>query len=139
VTEFRVRFAETDQMRVAHHGAYAAWLEVGRVEWLRDQGYAYTTLEAQGVSLAVVELRLRYHHAARFDDLLRIETRLESAGSRGCTFAYGITRAGDGALVATGTTRHVAVDRDGRTVRLPDDWHTFLRERLAAGRDSARC
>ena len=139
MTEFRVRFAETDQMRVAHHGAYAAWLEVGRVEWLRDQGYAYTALEAQGVSLAVVELQLRYHHAARFDDLLRIETRLESAGSRGCSFAYRIEREADAALVATGSTRHVAVDREGRTVRLPDDWHAFLRERLGAGRGSARC
>ena len=130
MTEIRVRFAETDQMRVAHHGAYAAWLEVGRVEWLRHEGYAYTQLEAQGVSLAVVEMRLRYHHAARFDDLLAIETALESVGSRGCAFSYRIERSSDGALVATGSTRHVAVDRDGRTARLPDDWRAFLRERL---------
>lgn len=133
MTDLRVRFAETDQMRIAHHGAYAAWLEVGRVEWLRHHGYAYTQLEAQGVSLAVVEIELRYHHAARFDDLLRVQTRLERVASRGCSFAYRIERHRDDLLVASGRTRHVAVDREGRPVRLPDDWLGFLRQRLADG------
>jgi hypothetical protein len=72
-----VRFAETDQMGVAHHGAYAAWLEVARVEWLRDRGLRLPRLEAQGISLAVSELRVEYRSAARFDDLLRITTWLD--------------------------------------------------------------
>jgi acyl-CoA thioester hydrolase len=126
MTRLRVRFAETDQMAVAHHGSYAAWFEVARVEWLRERGYAYTGLEAEGVSLAVSELVVRYRHAARFDDELRIETRLVSAASRGCRFAYAVRRDGDGALIARAETGHVAVDRTGRAVRLPDAWHAFL-------------
>ena len=127
MTHVRVRFAETDQMGVAHHGAYAAWLEVARVEWLRQRGHSYTHLEAQGVSLAVSELRLRYRSAARFDDVLRITTRLTRAGSRGCSFAYRLDHDDDGRLVASAETHHVATDRRGRAVRLPDAWSVFLR------------
>ena len=126
MTRLRVRFAETDQMAVAHHGAYAAWLEVARVEWLRGHGYAYTELEAQGVSLAVSALTVRYRGAARFDDQLRVEPRLVAAGSRGCRFAYEIRRDVDDALIARAETEHVAVDRRGRAVRLPDAWRAFL-------------
>lgn len=126
MTRLRVRFAETDQMAVAHHGAYAAWLEVARVEWLRAHGYTYTELEAQGVSLAVSMLTVRYRGAARFDDELLVEARLVAAGSRGCHFAYEIRRDADDALIARAETEHVAVDRRGRAVRIPDAWHAFL-------------
>lgn len=127
MTLLRVRFAETDQMGVAHHGAYAAWLEVARVEWLRERGHAYTDLEAAGVSLAVASLQVSYRAAARFDDQLRIATQLTQAGSRGCTFAYRIERETDGVLVASAETRHVATDRSGKAVRLPPPWNAFLR------------
>ncbi len=133
MTLLRVRFAETDQMGVAHHGAYAAWLEVARVEWLRERGHAYTDLEAAGVSLAVSELRVSYRAAARFDDLLRIDTQLVYAGSRGCRFAYRIERASDGTLVASAETRHVATGRSGQAVRIPPDWSAFLRACAGAG------
>ena len=133
MTLLRVRFAETDQMGVAHHGAYAAWLEVARVEWLRERGHAYTDLEAAGVSLAVSELRVAYRAAARFDDLLRIETQLTYAGSRGCSFAYSIERTAEGTQIASAETRHVATDRSGRAVRLPPDWSAFLRSCAGAG------
>jgi len=130
VTRVRVRFAETDQMAVAHHGAYAAWLEVARVEWLRAHGFSYTDLEAQGVSLAVSRLSVRYRGAARFDDELSVETRLMAAGSRGCRFAYVVRRVVDGALIARAETDHVAVDRRGRAVRIPDAWHAFLERQV---------
>ncbi len=127
MTLLRVRFAETDQMGVAHHGAYPAWLEVARVEWLRERGIAYTELEAQGISLAVSELKVNYRSAARFDDLLNITTTLTWAGSRGCSFAYHLVHESGDVLVASAHTRHVATDRSGRAIRLPDAWSDFLR------------
>lgn len=133
MTLLRVRFAETDQMAVAHHGAYAAWLEVARVEWLRDHGWSYAALEAEGVSLAVSRLDVRYRSAARFDDVLRIDTRLVAGGSRGCRFAYEVRRDDDDTLLARAESDHVAVDREGRAVRLPDPWRAFLRGRVEGG------
>jgi acyl-CoA thioester hydrolase len=135
----RVRFAETDQMGVAHHGAYVVWCEAGRVEWLRERGLSYRALEEEGVSLAVSELRLRYRRAVRFDDELEIETRLVALRSRGCSFSYALRLLPSGDVVATGTSEHVATARSGGAVRIPDAWRARLERLVDDGAPSARC
>ena len=45
----RVRYAECDPMRVAHHSVYATWFELARTELLRARGLAYRECEAAGV------------------------------------------------------------------------------------------
>ena len=42
--EVTVRFAETDKFGSAYHGAYFAWFEVGRTDWLRERGMTYLEL-----------------------------------------------------------------------------------------------
>lgn len=128
---FRVRFAETDQMGIAHHSAYVIWCEAGRVEWLRRRGLSYREMEDSGTSLAVSRIELAYRAAARFDDQLEVETRLTEARSRRVAFHYRIVRSQDGALVATGTSEHVPTDSAGRAVRLPERWLAPLTEILA--------
>ena len=127
--QLRVRFAETDQMRIAHHAAYVVWLEAARVEWLRERGLRYRDLEDEGVSLAVAGLSVQYRAAARFDDLLTVDVRLVEARSRRLRFDYRVERA-DGperVALALAETLHVPTDADGRAVRLPDGWLTALR------------
>ena len=34
----RVRYSETDQMKVVYHGSYIPYFEISRVEWLRSKG-----------------------------------------------------------------------------------------------------
>ncbi len=123
----RVRFAETDQMGVAHHSAFVVWFEAGRVEWLRDRGMSYRALEEEGVSLAVSELRVRYRRAVRFDDELRLDTRMTALRSRGCSFSYVLTHVASGAVAALAESDHVAADRRGRATRIPAAWHERLR------------
>jgi YbgC/YbaW family acyl-CoA thioester hydrolase len=79
-TTLRVRYAETDQMRVAHHSNYIVWFEVGRIELLRELGFTYGEMEEDGMHLPVVEVRCRYKHPARFDDEITIRTRLARCG-----------------------------------------------------------
>ena len=126
-TTVRVRYAETDQMGVAWHGEYLAWFEVGRTDLLRGCGCTYRDLEAQGLRLPVVEVEARFMKPARYDDLLEIRTRLTALGRVRVTFAYEVWRDGEGAPLATGSTSHAALDREGRLCRIPDD----LRRRLA--------
>jgi acyl-CoA thioester hydrolase len=128
----RVRFAETDQMGIAHHSAYVVWMEAARVEWLRERGLSYRQLEEEGVSLAVSAIELSYRTAARFDDEIEIETHLVEARSRRFHFAYLLTRADDEALLATGASVHVPTDASGRALRLPEEWLRPLQE-LAQG------
>jgi len=124
VLHVRVRFAETDQMGIAHHAVYPVWMEAGRVQWLRAHGLSYRSIEESGVSLAVSGLELRYRRAARFDDLIAVHTHLRVARSRVLRFEYVLNRAGDDATLATGASVHVPTDRRGRAVRLPEAWLT---------------
>ena len=57
--EFRVRYAETDQMKVVHHRNYLVWCELGRTDLIRRLGASYAEIEKQGILLAVVEANLR--------------------------------------------------------------------------------
>src|SRR3989475_7351955 len=68
-----------------------------------------------------------YHAPARYDDLLRVQTRIEGATGVRIAFVYRIESEADDRLLATGTTRHASVDRNGRPRRLP----ARLRELLA--------
>jgi acyl-CoA thioester hydrolase len=122
----RVRFAETDQMGVAHHSSYVVWLEAARVEWLRALGLSYRELEESGVSLAVSEVQVRYRAAAYFDDELLLGTGMTELRSRRCRLAYTIRRPADGRLIATAETLHIPTDRTGRAVRLPAAWLDHL-------------
>jgi acyl-CoA thioester hydrolase len=70
----RVRYAETDQMGVVYHGNYAQYFEMGRVEWLRNLGVSYKSMEEAGIMLPVVSLTMNYKKPARYDDLLRVRT-----------------------------------------------------------------
>jgi acyl-CoA thioester hydrolase len=121
-TRTRVRYAETDQMGVAYHANYLVWCELGRTELMRTLGYAYAGIEQAGIRLAVAEASLRYARAARYDDDIRIMTRIESVKSRTVSFAYEVWRedeAGD-ELLATAATKLIAIDAAGAPTRLPD-------------------
>ena len=134
ISRLRVRYAETDQMGVAYHSHYLVWCEVGRTDLIRSLGSPYRELEAEGVALAVVDVAVRYHSAARYDDLVRVETRIGQVRSRSVSFDYRIVREEPlpERLLATATTQLMALDRAGAPRTLPAE----VTERLLAARGS---
>lgn len=129
-SRFRVRYGETDQMGVAYHPNYLAWCEVGRTDFIRELGTTYAEIERQGCFLAVAEASVRYATAAHYDDLIRVQTSLESVKSRALTFAYQVHREEpEPALLATARTTLVSIDADGRPRRLDDSILDLFRER----------
>lgn len=126
----RVRYAETDQMGVVYHTNYLVWCEIGRTELIRAlTGVSYAKLESEGVLLAVAELSIRYHGAARYDNLIRVRTTLTDARSRSVSFDYVITNAESGEKLASAKTVLVSLDDAGRPVTMP----AHLRSRLDGG------
>lgn len=117
--EFRVRYAETDQMGVVYHANYLIWCEVGRTDFIRARGMSYADMERAGVGLAVSDLSARFHAAARYDDLVRVRTTLTEVRSRGITFDYVITRQETGQRLVTARTALVSIDSTGKPVALP--------------------
>lgn len=117
---FRARYAETDQMGVVHHASYLVWCEVGRTDYIRDLGTTYAEIERQGVVLAVASVEVRYGAPAHYDDLIRVESWVESVKSRTITFGYEIARDDpDPAAIARARTVLVSLDEHGRPRRLP--------------------
>jgi acyl-CoA thioester hydrolase len=106
-TQIRVRYAETDQMGVAYHSNFVIWLEVGRVELLRQSGFEYKRMEQEDdCHLPVVDLRLRFKSPARYDDLITVRTTLAHIRGPLMHFRYELL-ASDGTLLAEGETTHI--------------------------------
>jgi acyl-CoA thioester hydrolase len=79
--EVRVRYSETDQMGVVYHGNYIPYFEIGRVEWLRNKGISYKSMEESGIALPIVSMNINYKKSARYDELLTVHTVFKSQTS----------------------------------------------------------
>jgi acyl-CoA thioester hydrolase len=132
--QLRVRYAETDQMGVAHHSHHLVWCEVARTDHMRRQGVSYRELEQQGLRLVVVEAAVRYRQPARYDDLLSVRCWVREAASRSVEFGYAVERPADQALLATARTTLIALDASSRMSTLPP----AVRERLQVTPDPVR-
>ena len=119
-SRIRVRYAETDQMGVVYYANYLVWFEIGRTDWLRESGWSYREMEADGFSLPVIEVRCTYRESAKYDDEIDVLTTASLASLVRVEFAYEIVRCADGASLATGTTVHATLDGNARPRRLPD-------------------
>ncbi|ACO32027.1 thioesterase family protein [Acidobacterium capsulatum ATCC 51196] len=127
-TTLRVRYAETDQMGVVYYANYLIWCELGRVEFLRQLGFDYKSMEAEdGCMLPVVEANCRYKSPARYDDLIRIETRVTGLRQHVIKFGYRILRAESGELLAEAETVHVVVDAAMRKQPMPEKYAQAIR------------
>lgn len=116
----RVRYAETDKMGVVYYAHYFVWFEVGRCDLLRGLGSTYRELEAEGITLPVIEAHCEYRQSAHYDDELAVKTSATLCSPVRVAFEYDITRTADGARIANGRTVHAAIHRNGRPGRLPD-------------------
>lgn len=112
-----VRYAETDMMGVVYHGSYLPWFEIGRTNLLKENGLPYRQLEADGFFLPVLEVGVKYHRPALYDDNLRIVTTMQERPTLRIRLNYEIFR--DQTLLASGQTVHAFIDRQGRPVRPP--------------------
>ncbi|MFT4111246.1 acyl-CoA thioesterase [Silvibacterium sp.] len=130
----RVRYAETDQMGVVYHANYFVWCEIGRVEFFRQLGHDYKSMEVEDdCHLPVVEASCRYRSPARYDDEVVIETRVKLLRGPIVKFGYRLLRMESGAevLLAEAETAHVCVGRNMQKRNLPDRYAHAMRGTLA--------
>ena len=135
-TTVRVRYAETDQMGVVYHSNYIIWFEVGRVELLRQLGFSYLEMEADGIHLPVAEVKCRYKHPARYDDELTIRTQLAQMRPSLLRVHYEVVRKSDGRLLAEGESVHIVVGRDMKRTQLTEKYRSALHAATEAATSS---
>jgi acyl-CoA thioester hydrolase len=119
--EIRVRYCETDPMGFLHHARYLVYFEMGRTELLRASGGNYRKMEEDGCFIVVVKAECRYHRPARYDDLLRLHTKVTRVTAAKIEHEYRLFR--DEELLAVGHVVLAMVNREGRVQPIPESMH----------------
>ena len=138
VTQIRVRYADTDQMKVVYHGKYLEYFEVGRAALIRSLGLPYSELETRGILLPVIEAFAKYRKPARYDDLLSIEAVVPELPTATLKIDYRVFRNHEEASLAEGYTIHGFLNvATGKPTRPPHYFVDVLKKALTASVNSA--
>jgi len=129
-TEIVVRYAETDQMGIAHHSNYPIWYEAARTEFIKGTGISYSDLEKRGYMLPLLELKSCYKSPARYEDVLTVVTKIKQLSFTRITFYYEVYNKKDNSLINYGETMHVWTDCNLKPVNMkksaPDIFNLML-------------
>ena len=115
----KVRYCETDQMGLVHHGSYINYFEEARIAWISDLGFSYSEMEKSGIILPVSKLNVSYFKPAYFDDNLIVNVELVEMPTSRLIFNYMIKNNDE--VVVTGNTVLAFLNKETkRPVRCPD-------------------
>lgn len=120
-TRIRVRYKDTDSMGVVYYSNYFIYMEVGRIEFLREGGWGIREVEKE-VFLPVIEASCRYKKPAILDDLLLIRTKPTNFKKMTFCFEYEIIREETNELLAIGMTSHACIDPGTKRLIPVPDW-----------------
>lgn len=88
----RIYYEDTDAAGIVYYANYFRFLERGRTEFLRTLGQHQHALMKDGIAFAVRSVSAEFLKPARLDDLLTIETAIESLGKAQLLFSQCIRR-----------------------------------------------
>ena len=117
--KIKVRYCETDQMGLVHHGSYINYFEVARIAWISNLGFSYSEMEKSGIILPVSKLNVSYLRPTYFDDVLVVSVELTEIPTSRLIFNYTIKNKDE--IVVTGTTVLAFLNKiTKKPVRCPD-------------------
>jgi acyl-CoA thioester hydrolase len=126
---YRVTYSTCTVGNHIYYGRYLDVLEAARGEFFRHLGVTLLELQEQGVIFPVIECRLRYRGAARYDDLLSIEIWLTELGRIRQTFNHRILNQ-EGRELVEAVTVHACTDLEDKPRRVPEALATALQPYL---------
>ena len=126
-THIRVRYADTDQMRVVHHARFLEYFELGRSDLIRALGVSYAELEAKGIFMPVIEAHAKYRRPALYDEVITVESIIKESPKASLTIEYKVTREGEPAILAEGYTVHGFLNgTTNKPTRAPADFISMI-------------
>lgn len=112
VMEYRVPYADTDQMGVVYYANYLVLFERARNELMRENGYTYKRIEDEGWMLPVVHAELNYKKPAKYDDLLEVTAWVSAQKGVRVEISCEVRRKGEEEILVSGFTRHCFVSTE---------------------------
>jgi len=128
-TKIRVRYKDTDRLGVVYYGNYLTFFEVGRAEFMRDLGFPYSELEADGYSLVVTEAHAKYHGNVGYDAMVTVKTAISEIRGARMRFDYEVL-ADNGKLLVSGYTVHGCINAKSKPSRIPPAVKATIEEKL---------
>ena len=117
--EIKVRYCETDQMGLVHHGSYINYFEEARIAWISNLGFSYSEMEKSGIILPVSKLNVSYLRPAYFDDDLLVSVEITELPTSRLIFNYTINKEEE--VIVTGTTVLAFLNKETKKpVKCPD-------------------
>jgi acyl-CoA thioester hydrolase len=127
----RVTYAECTIGNHVYYGRYLDLLEEARGEFFRSIGATFQELHDADTLFPVIEARLRYRGAARYDDVLKIEVWLSELRGVRINFGYRVLK-GEGTVLLEADTLHACTSTSDKPKRLPEELVAKLQPFLAA-------
>jgi acyl-CoA thioester hydrolase len=118
-TKIRVIYADTDAMGIVYHTNYIRWFELGRNEFMRQLGVAYTELEKLGLNLPLTKVSCHYLISAKYDQILTVETKFDYIKRASIRFNSQIWDENKEKLLVEGYTIHACTNNEGKIRRIP--------------------
>ena len=119
-----VQYYETDKMGITHHSNYIRWMEEARVEFLKQIGWSFDSLEAQGIVSPVVEVSCKYKAPTVFAETVTIDVFIKEFKGVKLVMGYRMWKP-DGTLACEGESAHCFQDQSGRLLRLKKEFPAF--------------
>ena len=118
-TPLTVRYAETDRMGIVHHSNYPVWFEVGRTEFIKQNGISYSEIENQGILLPLLELKCKFISSSTYEDRIIVRTSIKSYTKTRLTFYYEVFKESNMKNpITTGETVHVWTNANLKPINL---------------------
>ena len=115
--EWRVYFEDTDAGGVVYNANYLKFYERARTEFLRSLGFEQDELLAKNIVFVVRNINIDFVKAARFNEILIVDSKIESLKKASLFFNQEIftKRDGQNVLVNKALVKVVCVNADSFT------------------------
>lgn len=118
-----IQYYETDKMGITHHSNYIRFMEEARIHFLKEAGWPYDKLEAEGVISPVVSVSCDYKKTTTFPDELEIMVDVLEISP--VKFKLGYTMTVNEKVVCTANSTHCLLSADGRPISIPKQYPGF--------------
>lgn len=125
-TEVRVRLPETDAMGIVFHGNFFTYLEVGRVDYLRNLKLSEGVRPIKDFENVVVSAHLDFKSPARLDDCVTIDVRTSEIRNSSFTFEFRLRNKSKNRVIASGYTTHCAIDDNFVPMEVPAPFREII-------------
>ena len=115
--EVRVAFHDIDLAGIVWHGHYLKYLENARWALMDRLGFGLDAMLRSGFGWPIIDMRMRYVRAARFDDHLQVQASL-IAWQQKLTINYLLRHATSGERIARAQTEQACVEMQTGALQL---------------------